>query len=229
MTNDSDKLSIVQNLISEFSVKHDRNSAEITLIGASKTRNSDVVKEFFDAGLINFGENYLEEALVKIKQLEASPIIWHYIGSIQSNKTKSIAQHFDWVHTIEREKIARRLNQHIEEFGKEPLNVLIQVNIDKEDSKSGVYPENAFALAESIRQCEHLRLRGLMSIPKARDDFHEQCEVHKRLLDLKLSLEEQLDITLDTISAGMSADMEAAIAAGSTHIRVGTDLFGKRD
>ncbi len=229
MVIDTHKLSKLRRYIAEYAIKSHREPSEITLVGASKTRGAEVIRAFSAAGLNDFGENYLDEALHKIKELADLPIVWHYIGSIQSNKTKAIAENFDWVHTVDRAKIARRLDQHIAELDKSPLNVLIQVNLDSEESKSGVSPLELPELVSSILSFENLRLRGLMSIPKPREAYAEQVAVHQNLVTLKNQLEAEFSIELDTLSAGMSSDMEAAIAAGSTHIRVGTDLFGKRE
>lgn len=223
-----DKLNVLKQKILELSIKYTRPENSVRLIGASKTRSADVIKTFYNAGLSEFGENYLDEALKKQASLTHLNITWHYIGSIQSRKTKAIANNFDWVHTVERKKIADRLNQHIKEAGKPPLNVLIQVNIDQEPSKSGVSVHELVTLAKYIADCPYLRLRGLMSIPKARDNFNDQLAIHRQLIDLKKNLEDQLSTSLDSVSAGMSNDMEAAIAAGSTMLRIGTDLFGKR-
>ena len=205
-----------------------RDPAEITLLAVSKTRSAEEVAVALDAGLTQIGENYLQEALDKQAALQGRNACWHFIGPIQSNKTREIASHFDWVHSVDREKIARRLSEQRPE-GKPPLKICLQVNISREDSKSGVLPEDALTLAKQITALPALQLRGLMAIPAASDDPAEQRAAFAALRALRDTLQQALpDQTLDTLSMGMSGDMGAAIAEGSTLIRIGTALFGPR-
>lgn len=207
-----------------------RAPASIALLAVSKTFGPEVVLEAVDAGQGAFGENYLQEALEKIAALRAARprarLEWHFIGPIQSNKTLPIATHFDWVHSVEREKIAQRLSSqrpaHLP-----PLNVCLQVNLDAEASKSGVAPEQALALAQAVARLPRLRLRGLMAIPRPCADFAGQRASFARLRALFEQLRAQ-GLALDTLSMGMSADLAAAIAEGSTLVRVGSAIFGAR-
>ena len=205
-----------------------RENNEVTLLAVSKTKPAEMVATLARQGQRDFGENYLQEALEKIQVLREQPegesIIWHYIGSIQRNKTRDIAEHFDWVQTLEREIIAKRLNeQRPAELS--PLNVLIQVNIDTEDSKSGCLPAELPELISTIKHYERLQLRGLMIIPaKANTDAFART---KQLFeDIKIEHPELQQ--WDTLSMGMSGDMGEAIANGSTMVRVGTAIFGAR-
>lgn len=226
-------LNSVQQRIHQAELQANRKPGSSLLIGASKTQNENTIREFHAIGLHHFGENYLNEALEKMTALHGLPIIWHYIGGIQSNKTKAIAENFDWVHTVDRLKIGERLSKHLKDYqqstgSNKTLNVLVQVNLDGEQSKNGVAPNDVEALAKNLSTLPHIKLRGLMSIPKARDNYQDQLDCHLHLAALQKQLNEKLGLALDTLSAGMSGDLEAAIAAGSTMIRIGTDLFGKR-
>jgi pyridoxal phosphate enzyme (YggS family) len=206
--------------------KCDRHSAEIMLLAVSKTRPAQAIRAAFDAGLSNIGENYLQEALDKQAELADLDICWHFIGPIQSNKTRSIAENFDWVHSIDRLKIARRLSEqrppHLP-----PLNICLQVNISDEASKSGVSLEQLPELANATAQLERVNLRGLMTIPRASKDVAVQRDSFARLRGALQQLSGRYP-NLDTLSMGMSADMEAAISEGATMVRVGTDIFGPR-
>ena len=174
-----------------------------------------------------FGENYVQEGVEKVQQLgEYADIEWHMIGPLQSNKTKVVAEHFDWVQTIDREKIARRLNDQRPSSMK-PLNVLIQLNIDDEDSKSGIQPAELPALIDTIQTMPNLKLRGLMAIPKAAPDEQQQNATLSALADLFHQYQQNLS-EFDTLSVGMSGDMDAAIAHGSTMVRIGSAIFGAR-
>ena len=174
--------------------------------------------------MCDFGENYLQEALEKQTQLADLPLIWHFIGPIQSNKTRPIAEHFDWVHSVDRLKIAQRLSEqrpaHLP-----ALNICLQVNVSGEQSKSGCSPEELTALARAVVALPNLRLRGLMAIPEPTDDVAAQHAAFARLRQLR----DELALNLDTLSMGMSHDLEAAIAEGATWVRIGTALFGARD
>ena len=230
---DTSTLTSVQQRVHHAEHDAKRKTGACLLIGASKTQSDKTIRAFHSAGLKHFGENYLNEALDKIALLQDLAITWHYIGGIQSNKTKAIAENFDWVHTVDRLKIGQRLSHHLEEYNhnnkkEKNLNILLQVNLDGEQSKNGITPSDTENLAKKILELPHLKLRGLMSIPKPRDTYQEQLDCQLRLAVLQTQLNQNLDIKLDTLSAGMSGDLEAAIAAGSTMIRIGTDLFGKR-
>lgn len=205
-----------------------RDPAEIRLLAVSKTKPVAAVREAYAAGQREFGENYLQDALPKIEQTRDLPdICWHFIGPIQSNKTRSIAENFSWVHSIEREKIAKRLNeQRPATLG--ALQVCIQINISEEANKSGVNPSEVEALAAFIQSCDHLNLRGLMAIPRTTDDEKAQLAAFEKLAAIQSELTSK-GYTLDTLSMGMTNDMEAAIRAGSTLVRIGTAIFGARN
>ncbi|WP_175252701.1 YggS family pyridoxal phosphate-dependent enzyme [Pseudomonas sp. BMW13] len=210
--------------IREAAQASQRNLQDIGLLAVSKTKPADAVREAHAAGLRDFGENYLQEALEKQAALNDLPLIWHFIGPIQSNKTRPIAEHFDWVHSVDRLKIAQRLSDqrpaHLP-----ALNICLQVNVSLEASKSGCSPEELPELARAISALPNLRLRGLMAIPEATDDVAAQHAAFARLRQLR----DDLALNLDTLSMGMSHDLEAAIAEGATWVRIGTALFGARD
>ena len=203
----------------------------MSLLAVSKTFGPDAVIEAAEAGQRAFGENYLQEALDKMAAVHvARPDLlleWHFIGPIQSNKTRPIAERFDWVHAVDREKIARRLSEqrpaHLP-----PLNVCLQVNISGEASKSGVVPEEVMRLAQQVAGMPNLKLRGLMAIPEPADDPEQQRAPLRRMRELLASLQ-TAGLPLDTLSMGMSSDLEAAVAEGATIVRIGTAIFGKRD
>ena len=201
-----------------------RESSEVIAIGASKTQSVQSIRQAYEGGITNFGENYLQEAEGKISQLP-SDITWHFIGAIQSKKSKKIARMFDWVHTIDRIEIAQLLNNaRPEELGK--LNVCVQVNLDKEKSKSGINLEEVDDFLWEIQNLDNLTVRGLMAIPKPKDNERQKLSFKKiknKFNELKKNYNE-----LDTLSMGMSADYQEAIAEGSTMIRIGTNLFGPR-
>lgn len=203
----------------------------MALLAVSKTFGADAVIEAADAGQTEFGENYLQEALDKKQAVAAArPYLllkWHFIGPIQSNKTRPIAEHFDWVHSVEREKIAVRLSEQ-RPAGLPPLNVCLQVNVSGEASKSGVAPADLSALAHAVAALPHLKLRGLMAIPEPESDAQKQRAPFGALRAMLEQLRAE-GLELDTLSMGMSGDMEAAIAEGATIVRVGTAIFGKRD
>jgi PLP dependent protein len=202
----------------------------VTLLAVSKTFPAAAVQEAFDAGQRAFGENYVQEALAKIDALAAlrPQIEWHLIGPLQSNKTRGVAEQFDWVHSIERLKIAQRLAEQ-RPPGLPPLNLCLQVNLSGEASKSGVAPAELPALAQAVAAlpADKVRLRGLMSIPEPNSDAAQQREPHRRLRELLHTLQAQ-GLALDTLSMGMSADLEAAVAEGATLVRVGSAIFGAR-
>ena len=208
-----------------------RNPESVQLLAVSKTKPVEAILEAYQAGHSTFGENYVQEGVSKVqhfaKHYPDNRIEWHFIGPIQSNKSRLVAEHFDWVHTIDRTKIAQRLNdQRPDEL--KALQVLIQVNTSGEASKSGVTETEVFELAELISRLPNLTLRGLMSIPANVSDYESQLNEFQKLATLKQTLEVQFP-EIDTLSMGMSGDMTAAIEAGSTMVRIGTAIFGARD
>lgn len=222
MTRISEKIKSVQTRLSKAAGEADLPR----LVAVSKTRSEQAIREAAESGLREFGENYLQEAIPKIEGLADLNLTWHFIGSIQSNKTADIARNFDWVHTIEREKIARRLSESRPD-NLPPLSLLIQVNIDEEESKAGVSAEEIFELAERIQDLPRVKLRGLMAIPKPRADFEAQLSIYQQMKHLYDQLKQQY-AEIDTLSLGMSSDLEAAVQAGSSLVRIGTDIFGAR-
>jgi PLP dependent protein len=220
-----DRWSALQSRILDACHKAGRNREDVLLLAASKQQPVDAVREVAGLGQRAFGENYVDQAVEKIRAVADLDLEWHFIGPIQSNKTRAIAQHFDWVQSIDRPKIIRRLaEQRAESLG--PLNVLIQVNLDDEPQKAGCPPDQITELANLIASKSTLRLRGLMAIPAPREDYDGQLAVLEKLRRLHERLAEGYPV--DTLSAGMTGDLEAAIAAGSTMVRVGTALFGAR-
>jgi PLP dependent protein len=203
-----------------------RPEVSVRLLAVSKTWGPDAVRQAHAAGQTAFGENYIQEAVDKITALRDLPLEWHCIGPIQSNKTRLVAEHFDWVHSIDRLKIAQRLSEqrpaHLP-----PLQVCIQVNVDGGATKSGVSPAELPALAQAVAALPRLQLRGLMTIPEPAETDAQMRVVHRQAKDLFDNLCQQ-GLPLDTLSMGMSADLEAAIAEGSTMVRVGTAIFGRR-
>ena len=203
-----------------------RPTGSVSLLAVSKTKPPDQVREAYKSGLTAFGENYAQEMAEKARDLADLPLSWHFIGPIQSNKTAIIAEVSDWVHSVDRLKIARRLSeQRPPEKG--PLNILLQVKTSDEDSKSGVLPEALPELIAAIAELPHIMLRGLMTIPAPTRDTMLQRQPFRVLRETLLSLQ-QAQPELDTLSMGMSGDLEAAIAEGATLVRVGTDIFGAR-
>ncbi|WP_460108538.1 YggS family pyridoxal phosphate-dependent enzyme [Pseudomonas sp. S3_H04] len=201
-----------------------RPENSVQLLAVSKTKPAAALREAYAAGLRDVGENYLQEALGKQLELADLPLIWHFIGPIQSNKTRAIAEHFDWVHSVDRLKIAQRLSEQ-RPAELPPLNICIQVNVSGEASKSGCTPDDLPALAAAISALPRLKLRGLMAIPEPTDDRAEQDAAFAAVQKLQASLA----LPLDTLSMGMSHDLESAIAQGATWVRIGTALFGARD
>ncbi len=232
MPNIAQRLLNVQKKIAVSASNSGRSADEVQLLAVSKTQPASKLAEAFHAGQTAFGENYLQEAREKQEALKDLPIQWHFIGPIQSNKTREIAEHFDWVHSVDRLKIASRLSQqrpaHLP-----PLNICLQINIDNEPTKAGATLEELPHLMDAVHALPQLNLRGLMAIPAKRDNFREQIsvfeEIRNTLNRIKLSnptLRTQAQI--NTLSMGMSDDMEAAIAAGATIVRVGSAIFGPR-
>jgi pyridoxal phosphate enzyme (YggS family) len=198
----------------------------VRLVAVSKTFPSTAVRQAAGAGLSDFGENYVTEAVEKIGELRALGLTWHYVGPIQSNKTRLIAEHFDWVHSVDREKIALRLSQ-ARGAERPELQVCIQVNVSGEASKGGAAPGDVAGLARKVAELPRLKLRGLMAIPEPTPDERLQRRRFAQLRELRDELNGD-GLELDTLSMGMSADMDAAIAEGATLLRVGTAIFGER-
>ncbi|MDU5783100.1 MAG: YggS family pyridoxal phosphate-dependent enzyme [Pantoea sp.] len=205
-----------------------RDPEEVTLLAVSKTKPASAIEEAIEAGQLAFGENYVQEGVEKIEALAAHPEVeWHFIGPLQSNKSRLVAEHFAWCHTVDRLKIAQRLNDQRPD-SLPPLKVLIQVNISDENSKSGIMLEDLAELAQQVAALPRLQLRGLMAIPAPESDYARQLAVCQRMADAFRELKQRYP-DVDTLSLGMSDDMEAAIAAGSTMVRIGTAIFGARD
>ena len=203
-----------------------RTPGSVHLLAVSKTWGADAVRQAHAAGLTAFGENYIQEAVDKITALRDLPLEWHCIGPIQSNKTRLVAEHFDWVHSVDRLKIAQRLSEQ-RPAELPPLQVCIQVNVDGGENKSGVSPEELPALAQAVAALPRMRLLGIMTIPEPAETDEQMRVVHAQAKALYEALRQQ-GLPLDTLSMGMSADMAAAIAEGSTLVRVGTAIFGQR-
>ena len=225
-----DNLLNIKNEIKKIAKECGRDPNTIQLIAVSKTKPVEQITEAINAGQLAFGENYVQEGIEKIQYFEKNmpnnDLIWHFIGPLQSNKSKLVAEHFDWMHTIDRFKIAQRLSdQRPNHMAK--LNVLIQVNISQEASKSGVKPEEVTELVKQIVALPNLNLRGLMAIPEIENDYDKQLKVFTKMQQLLHSLQKDYPF-MDTLSMGMSGDMPAAISAGSTMVRIGTAIFGAR-
>lgn len=200
----------------------------VTLLAVSKRHSLEKIHALYQLGQRDFGESYLQEALTKISSSDHEEIIWHFIGPIQSNKTRDIAQNFHWVHSVDRLKIARRLSaQSTERL--QPLNICLQINISREIQKSGFSSSDIFTVMDEIIKLPNLAIRGLMAIPKPSDNIVEQKQAFMQLRQLKQKLNQEFQLNMDTLSMGMSNDLEAAIAEGATIIRVGTALFGPRE
>jgi PLP dependent protein len=226
MTTIALNLQRVQERIARACAAAGRDVNEVTLLAVSKTFGPDAVREAHHAGATAFGENYIQEAVEKQALLADLQLQWHCIGPIQSNKTRLVAAHFDWAHTVDRLKIAQRLSEQ-RPAELPPLSVCIQVNIDGGPGKSGVPPGEALALAREVAGLPRLHLRGLMTIPEPAEDFDAQLAVHRQARALFDQLRDA-GLPLDTLSLGMTGDLEAAVHAGSTMVRVGTAIFGGR-
>jgi PLP dependent protein len=226
MTSISERLQAVLEHIGQAAQSAGRSSAGIQLVAVSKTHPADAIRQACMAGQYAFGENYLQEALEKMERLADLPLQWHFIGPIQSNKTRPIAEHFHWVHSIDRLKIAQRLNEARPD-SMPLLDVCIEVNVSGEASKDGIAPDETRALAEAIMQLPRLRLRGLMTIPAPTTDIALQHRQFRMLRGLFEQLRSE-GLPLDTLSMGMTEDFPAAIAEGSTIVRIGTAIFGDR-
>ena len=224
MSTIADNIGLVSQRIRAAAQAVQRDESSVHLLAVSKTKPTQAVREAYAAGMHDFGENYLQEALGKQAELTDLPLSWHFIGPIQSNKTRAIAENFAWVHSVDRLKIAQRLSEQ-RPADLPPLNICIQVNVSGEASKSGCTPADLPALAEAIQALPRLKLRGLMAIPEPTDDRAQQDAAFAAVRDLQASL----NLGLDTLSMGMSHDLESAIAQGATWVRIGTALFGARD
>ena len=222
-----ERIKSIKQLIHQEEIACHRQPEEVKLLAVSKGRSSAEIEQAFSAGLCDFGESYLQEAQTKIQALAALPLCWHFIGPIQGNKTHRIANNFTWVHSVSRQKIAQQLNE-ARPASMARLNICLQINFDDEETKAGVDPSEAAALAAYVLQLPRLHLRGLMIIPKPQADEQQQYLSFLRLTSLLHTLNTALNITMDTLSMGMSRDMQAAIRAGSTMVRVGTAIFGER-
>jgi len=222
-----ERLKSVRNRIKNACLSADRPVNEVSLLAVSKRHPAAKITELHQLGVLSFGENQLQEALQKQQQLTELDLQWHFIGTIQSNKTRALAENFDWVQSVDRAKILKRLSaQRPDSLG--PLNICLQVNINHESQKAGASPEEIFQLASLCQNLSNIKLRGLMAIPKMTDKPSEQ---HDSFHQVKLLFEDLKNqgYELDTLSMGMSADLDVAISEGSTMVRIGTDLLGKRE
>lgn len=223
-------LAHIQQQIQHTCQQANRAETSVRLLAVSKTKPIEAILSAYQAGQTAFGENYVQEGVKKIQYCQQHDIQleWHFIGPLQSNKTKLVAEYFDWIQTLDRAKIADRLNaQRPPQVA--PLNVLIQVNISQEASKSGIQPPELLPLAKHIEQLPHLRLRGIMSIPENTQDLQQQIYYFSQMQNLFEQLKKQCpNQNIDTLSMGMSADMDNAIKCGSTMVRIGTAIFGQR-
>jgi pyridoxal phosphate enzyme (YggS family) len=217
----------IQDLLAKAAADAARPADSVHLLAVSKRKPVEAILEAIEAGQHDFGENFVQEGLSKVEKIDDDTLVWHFIGHLQANKTSAVAEHFQWVHTVERLKIAKRLSRQRPHFAAD-LNVCIQVNIDREEGKSGVLPENLDELAMAVAELPKLRLRGLMCLPAVRATFEAQREPFARLRNHLQSLREY-GLDLDTLSMGMSGDYAAAIHEGATIVRIGTALFGERE
>ncbi|WP_299663148.1 YggS family pyridoxal phosphate-dependent enzyme [uncultured Psychromonas sp.] len=230
MTNISNNIEAVEQKIAQASIKAMREG-EVQLLAVSKTKPVSLIKQAFAQGLSHFGENYVQESIEKIQQIKQDsefdrPIFWYFIGPLQSNKTRPVAENFDWVQSVDRLKIAERLNQQ-RPVDMPRLNICLQVNISGEESKSGTTLSQVIELAEQVQSLPRLKLRGIMAIPQNSDDPKIIEQQFTALHDIYQTLQQQYP-DIDTLSMGMSGDLESAIACGSTMVRIGTDIFGAR-
>lgn len=229
MTTISKQLDHVRATITESELKHHRAINSVQLLAVSKRHSVDAIRAAYEQQQHHFGENYLNEALDKQTQLSDLAIHWHYIGSIQSNKTRKIAESFEWVHTVENLKIANRLSSQRPEH-LAPLNICLQINIDKETSKSGLMPDidALAAIVETIIQLPNVTLRGLMCIPAPKENPAQEIQSFQAMQSLLDQLNQRQSLSMDTLSMGMSGDIDSAIQCGATIVRVGTAIFGQR-
>lgn len=223
------KIAVIESRLCAVTSIAERDRKDVLLLAVSKTRNAESIRQVAETGIKSFGENYLQEALAKIAGLQSLDLDWHFIGPIQSNKTRQISENFAWAHSVDRVKIAQRLNDQRPSH-MAPLNICMQINIDNEATKSGFSAEQALPAALEIMALPNLNLRGLMAIPAARENIEAQRLPFAQLRLLLEDINRSLDNSekLDTLSMGMSADLEAAILEQATIVRVGTDIFGPR-
>jgi pyridoxal phosphate enzyme (YggS family) len=226
MLNIVDNLHIVQARIRDAENRYGRLPGSVALIAVSKKQTPNAIATAAAAGQCHFGENYVQEALTKMQDLADLELHWHFIGPIQSNKTRYIAERFSWVHSVDRLKVAQRLNKQ-RPMSLPPLNICLQVNISNESTKNGMHIADMFSVASAVSELPRLRLRGLMAVPALSDTFEQQRRPFAQLRELQEKLAAS-GLAMDTLSMGMSADLEAAIAEGTTLIRVGTAIFGPR-
>jgi PLP dependent protein len=228
MTMIADNIGTVRRRMNHACLAAGRPVQSVTLLCVSKMALAAAVRQAFDSGECHFGENYVQEGLAKIEALAdlRSRLTWHMIGPIQANKTRPIAENFDWVHSVDRLKVAQRLSEQ-RPAGSAPLQVCLQVNVSGESSKAGVVPADVSALARAVQGLAGLRLRGLMSIPEPATELAAQRAAHRGLRELLVALNRE-GLALDTLSMGMTVDLEAAILEGATQVRVGTAIFGAR-
>jgi pyridoxal phosphate enzyme (YggS family) len=222
-TTPAERLATVRARIAAAERAAERPAGSVTLIAVAKTRSAGEIRAMANAGVHDIGENYLQETLGKQDALADPELCWHFIGAVQSNKTRILAERFAWVHTVDRLKIARRLSE-ARPAELPPLNLCVQVNLDAEPTKAGIAPTEVAELVAAVAELPRVRMRGLMAIPAPRTDAGAQREAFASLARLAATLPE-----LDVLSMGMSDDLEAAVAAGATHVRIGTALFGPRD
>ncbi len=220
------RLDEIRTRIASAALRYGRPSESVALVAISKGQPVESLRQLATAGQRDFGENYLQEALPKLSQLADLHLTWHFTGQLQANKTRAVAENFDWVHTLDRERIATRLNEQ-RPADKQPLNICIQVSLADEPGKGGVEPSQLESLATRISTLPRLKLRGLMCIPPHLESTDEQLAMFRRLTACRDQLGSR-GLVLDTLSMGMSADLEAAIEAGATMVRIGTALFGAR-
>jgi PLP dependent protein len=219
------RIQAIRSQIENYSHACNRSPETILLLAVSKTKPAADIAKAYQAGLRHFGENYCQEALIKQQALGAYDITWHFIGPIQSNKTKHIAQHFSWVHSVDSLRIATRLNEQRPTY-LPPLNICLQVNVSGEQSKSGISLDELPELCSAVADLPRLKLRGVMAIPSPQDDYGQQRLPYNALVQVVAALKRQ---ELDTFSFGMTGDLKAAITEGSTIVRIGTALFGSRN
>lgn len=225
-SNVRDRLTETRNRIASAAMRYGREADSVRLIAVSKTQPADAIRAVAALGQTDFAENYLQEALPKLAALADLQLTWHFIGQLQGNKTRAVAESFHWVHTLDRERIAVRLHEQRHTHAP-PLNVCLQVRLEDEPGKGGISKTEVAALAGKVLELPRLRLRGLMCIPPPRESFEAQRQLFAELADCARALREQ-GMPVDTLSMGMSGDLEAAVAAGATCVRIGTAIFGER-
>jgi pyridoxal phosphate enzyme (YggS family) len=223
----TENLALISDLLHQAAIEAGRQPTDVRLLAVSKKQPLEKIREAAAAGQRDFGENFVQEGVEKIEALSDLDLTWHFIGHLQSNKTRVVAEYFDWVHTIDKLKTARRLSEQ-RPTGLPPLNICIQVNVDDETSKSGVQPEALPELARACAELPNLRLRGLMCLPAVRDEFEQQRIPFAALRGMAEDLR-RAGVETDTLSMGMTADFRAAVFEGATIVRIGTALFGERE